>query len=125
MTRYHPIAGGDLSFFAMHPPHESSSFCFPFFGAEKRGPTGLFTGAGVGDAAVSTGSGEGPGRRPQRFMEAKFGGFHRENGGKTLAHTIHVWYIYLHEWLIFNQMLVNIPYMDAMGWEGTLNNQPH
>ena len=43
-------------------------------GAKKRGPTGLFTGAGVGDAAVSTGSGEGPGRRPQRFMEAKFGG---------------------------------------------------
>ena len=53
------------------------------------------------------------------------GGVHRENGGKTLAHTIHVWDIYLHEWLIFKQMLVNIPYMDAMGWDGTLNNQPH
>ena len=29
---------------------------------------------------------------------------------------LHVWYIYLHDWVIlFGQMLVNIPYMKHMG----------
>ena len=40
----------------------------------------------------------------QRFMEW--------NGRLEYPHTIHVWHIYLHEWLIFT---VNVPYMDPIG----------
>ena len=28
---------------------------------------------------------------------------------------LHVWYIYLHNWVIYKVMLVNIPYMEHMG----------
>ena len=28
---------------------------------------------------------------------------------------LHVWYIYLQNWVILGQMLVNIPYMEHMG----------
>jgi hypothetical protein len=31
---------------------------------------------------------------------------------------LHVCYIYLHDWVIYvGQMLVNIPYMEHMGWD--------
>ena len=33
-----------------------------------------------------------------------------------VSHTIHVWYIYLHEWLFLIENIgINIPYMDPMG----------